>query len=73
MMLHLTFTVGLSDLSGFMGCVKDHPEFFKVCNCLLWFCYENVMICYGFYFCVKSEVSITQCLEGLEQIHKIGY
>ena len=36
-------------------------------------CYENVMICYGFYFCVKSEVSITQCLEGLEQIHKIGY
>ena len=43
MMLHLTFTVGLSDLSDFMGFVKDHPDFFKVCYGFvmvsLWFRY----------------------------------
>ena len=86
-MLHLTFAIGLSDLSDFMGFVRDHPDFFQG---MLWFCYGfvmvslwffddfydcygNVMVCYGFYSCVKSEVSITQYLEGLEQIDKIGY
>ena len=48
MMLHLTFAVGLSDLSDFMGFVRDRPDFFKVCYGFvmvsLWFRYGFLMI-----------------------------